>query len=36
MSGVITAVYDTPVGEVWEPDKIKRLKELYNRQYYER
>ena len=28
MSGVVTAVYDTPVGEVWEPDKIRRLKEL--------
>lgn len=28
MSGVVTAVYDTPVGEVWELDKIKRLKEL--------
>ncbi len=28
MSGVVTAVYDTPVGEVWELDKIKKLKEL--------
>ncbi len=28
MSGVVTAVYDTPVGEVWEEDKIARLKEL--------
>lgn len=28
MSGVVTAVYDTPVGEVWELNKIKRLKEL--------
>ncbi len=28
MSGVVTAVYDTPVGEVWELDKILRLKEL--------
>lgn len=28
MSGVVTAVYDTPVGEVWELDKIERLKEL--------
>ena len=28
MSGVVTAVYDTPVGEVWELDKIQRLKSL--------
>ena len=28
MSGVVTAVYDTPVGEVWELDKILKLKEL--------
>lgn len=28
MSGVVTAVYDTPVGEVWELDKIKKLKDL--------
>lgn len=28
MSGVVTAVYDTPVGEVWEADKILHLKEL--------
>ena len=28
MSGVVTAVYDTPVGEVWSTDKIARLKEL--------
>lgn len=28
MSGVVTAVYDTPVGEVWDLDKIKHLKEL--------
>lgn len=28
MSGVVTAVYDTPVGEVWEEDKIARLKML--------
>ncbi len=28
MSGVVTAVYDTPVGEVWELNKILRLKEL--------
>lgn len=28
MSGVVTAVYDTPVGEVWEEEKIARLKSL--------
>ncbi|MBQ7700682.1 MAG: mannonate dehydratase [Clostridia bacterium] len=28
MSGVVTAVYDTPVGEVWEPEKIERLYSL--------
>ena len=28
MSGVVTAVYDVPVGEVWELDKIMRLKSL--------
>ena len=28
MSGVVTAVYDTPVGEVWEESKIARLKTL--------
>lgn len=28
MSGVVTAVYDTPVGEVWKLDKIKKLKAL--------
>lgn len=28
MSGVVTAVYDTPVGEVWEPSKIERLYSL--------
>ena len=28
MSGVVTAVYDTTVGEVWELDKIQRLKSL--------
>lgn len=26
MSGVVTAVYDAPVGEVWGEDKIARLK----------
>ena len=28
MSGVVTAVYDTPVGEAWEEEKIARLKSL--------
>lgn len=28
MSGVVTAVYDVPVGEVWDTEKIVRLKEL--------
>lgn len=28
MSGVVTAVYDVPVGEIWPMDKILRLKEL--------
>ena len=28
MSGVVTAVYDIPVGEVWPLDRILRLKEL--------
>ena len=28
MSGVVTAVYDVPVGEVWPLEKIKRLKSL--------
>ena len=28
MSGVVTAVYDVPVGEVWGNDKIMRLKSL--------
>lgn len=28
MSGVVTAVYDVPVGEVWGDDKIMRLKSL--------
>ena len=30
MSGVVTAVYDVPVGEVWGNDKIMRLKSLYH------
>ena len=28
MSGVVTAVYDTPVGEVWQPEQIERLRSL--------
>lgn len=32
MSGVVTAVYDVPVGGVWEEDKIARLKELCDRE----
>ncbi len=28
MSGVVTAVYDVPVGEVWDIGKLLRLKEL--------
>ena len=30
MTGVVTAVYDTPVGEVWDLDKLLRLKQLAN------
>ncbi len=32
MTGVVTAVYDVPVGEVWELDKILRLKSLCDAQ----
>ncbi|MDD4003392.1 MAG: mannonate dehydratase, partial [Clostridia bacterium] len=28
MSGVVTAVYDTPAGEVWSENSINRLKSL--------
>jgi len=28
MTGVVTAVYDTPVGEVWEKEKLLRLRDL--------
>ena len=28
MTGVVTAVYDVPVGQVWEEEKIARLKSL--------
>lgn len=30
MTGVVTAVYDVPVGEVWELEKLERLKSLCN------
>ena len=30
MSGIVTAVYDTPVGEVWSEQTINRLKTLCN------
>lgn len=30
MSGVVTAVYYTPVGEVWDVEKLERLKRLSN------
>ena len=30
MRGVVTAVYDTPVGEVWKEEKLERLKNLAN------
>ncbi len=30
MSGVVTAVYDVPVGKAWDDDKIARLKTLCN------
>ena len=32
MTGVVTAVYEVPVGEVWELDKIMRLKSLCDAQ----
>lgn len=28
MTGVVTAVYDVPVGEVWKIEKLERLKSL--------
>lgn len=28
MSGVVTAVYDVPVGQVWQADKIAKLKQM--------
>ena len=30
MSGVVTAVYDVPVGEVWPLERLIKLKELAN------
>jgi mannonate dehydratase len=27
MKGIVTAIYDVPVGEVWPLDKIKALKQ---------
>ena len=30
MTGVVTAVYDVPVGGVWELEKLERLKSLCN------
>ena len=35
MSGVVTAVYDIPVGEVWPMDRIERLKSLCKAQSLE-
>ncbi len=30
MSGVVTAVYDVPVGEIWSDESVERLKKLSN------
>ena len=35
MRGVVTAVYDVPVGEIWSEDKIARLKALCDAQSLE-
>lgn len=35
VSGVVTAIYDVPVGEIWPIEKIKRLKELCDEHYLE-
>ena len=35
MTGVVTAVYDVPVGEVWHTDRIARLKALCDREQLE-
>ena len=33
VEGVVTAVYDVPVGEVWQPEKIARLKLLCEQEH---
>ena len=35
MSGVVTAVYDVPVGETWSMDRILKLKEMCDREALE-
>ena len=30
MSGVVTALYSVPVGEVWPEEEVKKLKEYVN------
>lgn len=35
MSGVVTAIYDVPVGEVWGREKIAKLKEMCEREKLE-
>ena len=30
MTGVVTAVYDEPVGNVWSVEKLEKLKKLAN------
>ena len=35
MTGVVTAVYDVPVGEVWPVEKIARLKDLCDKEALE-
>ena len=34
MSGVVTAIYDVPVGEVWPLDKILALKKIINEKLF--
>ena len=31
MTGVVTALYSVPVGDVWPEDEVKALKELINK-----
>ena len=31
MTGVVTALYSVPVGEVWPEEEVKSLKELINK-----